>query len=180
MTYSTKRLKQLGSVGSNTAHQLSITYESVSYGQLTLNEVLNPMKSQSAWHLSKSHVFKSHISMRTATLTAQATCQSLDKLLQLIGQTLTVTKAANGVWCDYCKLRWGSERRLIDGIGTVPRDASYTVISQNPRSKGINRNYCRNCAAEVSDWTNGEVWTIAEQAQDFEKYVYGKEMLPNV
>ena len=180
MTYSTKRLKQLGSVGSNTAHQLSITYESVSYGQLTLNEILSPMKSQSAWRLSKSHVFKSHISMRTATLTAQATCQSLDKLLQLIGQTLTVTKAANGVWCDYCKLRWGSERRLIDGIGTVPRDASYTVISQNPRSKGINRNYCRNCAAEVSDWTNGEVWTIAEQAQDFEKYVYGKEMLPNV
>ena len=118
--------------------------------------------------------------MKTVTWTAQVTLQSLDKLLQLIGQTLTVTKAANGVWCDYCKLRWGSERRLIEGIGTVPRDASYTVISQNPKSKGINRNYCRNCAAEVSEWTDGEVWTIAEQAQDFEKYVYGKEMLPNV
>ena len=175
-----KPLKQLGSVGSSTAHQLSITYASVSYGQLTLNEVLNPMKSQSVWRSSKSRVSKSHISMRTVTLTAQATCQSLDKLLQLIGQTLTVTKAANGVWCDYCKLRWGTERRLIKDIGTVPRDASYTVISQNPKSKGINRNYCRTCAVEVSEWTDGEVWTIAEQAQDFEKYVYGKEMLPNV
>jgi hypothetical protein len=180
MNFSKKPLKQLGSVGSSTAHQLSITYVSVSYGQPTLNEVLNPMKSQSAWHLSKSHAYKSHTSMKTVTWTAQVTLQSLDKLLQLIGQTLTVTKAANGVWCDYCKLRWGSERRLIEGIGTVPRDASYTVISQNPKSKGINRNYCRNCAAEVSEWTDGEVWTIAEQAQDFEKYVYGKEMLPNV
>ena len=180
MTFSKKPLKQLGSVGSSTAHQLSITYVSVNYGQPTLNEVLNPTKSLSAWRSSKSHVFKSHTSMRTATLTARATCQSLDKLLQLIGQTLTVTKAANGVWCDYCKLRWGTERRLIEGVGTVPRDASYTVISQNPKSKGINRNYCRNCAAEVSEWTDGEVWTIAEQAQDFEKYVYGKEMLPNV
>lgn len=145
-----------------------------------MNEVLNPMKSLSVWRLSKSRAYKSHTSMRTATWTARATCQSLDKLLQLIGQTLTVTKAANGVWCDYCKLRWGSERRLIEGIGTVPRDASYTVISQNPKSKGINRNYCRNCAAEVSEWTDGEVWTIAQQAQDFEKYVYGKETLPNV
>jgi hypothetical protein len=180
MTYSKKPLKQLGSVGSSTAHQLSITFASVSYGQLTLNETLNPMKSQSVWRSSKSHAYKSRTSMRTVTWTAQVTLQSLDKLLQLIGQTLTVTKAANGVWCDYCKLRWGNERRLIEGVGTVPRDASYTVISQNPKSKGINRNYCRNCAAEVSEWTDGEVWTIAEQAQDFEKYIYGKEMLPNV
>jgi hypothetical protein len=169
MNYYKKPLKQLGSVGSSTAHQLSITFASVSFGQLTLSETLNPTKSQSVWRLSKSHAYKSHTNTGTATLTAQAMCQSLDKLLQLIGQTLTVIKSPKGVWCDYCKLRWGSERRHIDGHGTVPRDSDYTVVSQHPKSKGINRHYCRHCAAEVSQWTNGEVWTIAEQAQQMIK-----------
>jgi hypothetical protein len=59
--------------------------------------------------------------------------RSLDKLHQLTGLTLTVIKAAPGVWCDYCKVRFGTNSPLGQ------KGASYTVISNHPKSQGVRR-----------------------------------------
>ena len=153
-----------------TAWQLSITFELPNSGQPILNVTSSLTKSQSAWHLSKSHAYKRQASTRTVTRTAAHTLRSLDKLHQLIGVTLTVIKAAPGVWCDYCKVRFGTNSLL----GQKP--ASYTVISNHPRSNGVRRHYCNACAIEVSTWSDGTVWSLPEQTE----YLMGQEELPNV
>ncbi len=153
-----------------TAWQLSITFESPNSGQPTLNVTSSLTKSQSAWHLSKSHAYKSRQTTQTVTRTAAHTLRSLDKLHQLTGLTLTVIKAAPGIWCDYCKVRFGTNTLL----GQKP--ASYTVISNHPRSQGTRRHYCNSCAIEVQTWADGTVWSLPEQTE----YLMKQEELPNV
>ncbi len=153
-----------------TAWQLSITFESPNSGQPTLNVTSSLTKSQSAWHLSKSHAYKSRQTTQTVTKTAAHTLRSLDKLHQLTGLTLTVIKAAPGIWCDYCKVRFGTNTLL----GQKP--ASYTVISNHPRSQGTRRHYCNSCAIEVQTWADGTVWSLPEQTE----YLMKQEELPNV
>lgn len=153
-----------------TAWQLSITFESPNCGQPTLNVTSSLTKSQSVWHLSKSHAYKKQASTQTVTRTAQHTLRSLDRLHQLIGVTLTVIKAAPGVWCDYCKVRYGTNSILGQ------KGASYTVISNHPRSQGVRRHYCNACAIEVQTWADGSVWSLPEQTE----YLMGQDELPNV
>ena len=153
-----------------TAWQLSITFESPNSGQPTLNVTSSLTKSQSVWHLSKSHAYKRQASTKTVTRTAQHTLRSLDRLHQLIGVTLTVIKAAPGVWCDYCKVRFGSNTLLGQ------KAASYTVISNHPKSKGVRRHYCNACAVEVQTWADGTVWSLPEQTD----YLLKQEELPSV
>lgn len=153
-----------------TAWQLSITFELPNSGQPTLNVTSSLTKSQSAWHLSKSHAYKSRQTTQTVTRTAQHTLRSLDKLHQLTGLTLTVIKAAPGVWCDYCKTRFGANNLLGQ------KAASYTVISNHPRSQGTRRHYCNSCAIEVQTWADGTVWSLPEQTE----YLMKQEELPNV
>ena len=153
-----------------TAWQLSITFESPNSGQPTLNVTSSLTKSQSVWHLSKSHAYKKQASTQTVTRTAQHTLRSLDRLHQLIGVTLTVIKAAPGVWCDYCKVRFGSNTLLGQ------KAASYTVISNHPKSKGVRRHYCNACAVEVQTWADGTVWSLPEQTE----YLLKQEELPSV
>ena len=153
-----------------TAWQLSITFELPNSGQPTLNVTSSLTKSQSAWHLSKSHAYKRQASTRTVTRTAQHTLHSLDRLHQLIGVTLTVIKSAPGVWCDYCKVRYGVNNLLGQ------KAASYTVISNHPRSQGVRRHYCNACAVEVQTWADGSVWSLPEQTE----YLMGQDELPNV
>ena len=153
-----------------TAWQLSITFESPNSGQPTLNVTSSLTKSQSVWHLSKSHAYKRQASTQTVTRTAQHTLRSLDRLHQLIGVTLTVIKAAPGVWCDYCKVRYGTNSIL----GQKP--ASYTVVSNHPRSQGTRRHYCNSCAIEVQTWADGTVWSLPEQTE----YLMKQEELPSV
>ncbi len=153
-----------------TAWQLSITFESPDSGQPTLNVTSNLTKSQSAWHLSKSHAYKSRQTTQTVTRTAQHTLRSLDRLHQLIGMTLTVIKAAPGIWCDYCKVRYGVNSPLGQ------KGASYTVISNHPRSQGVRRHYCNSCAIEVQTWADGTVWSLPEQTE----YLMKQEELPSV
>lgn len=153
-----------------TAWQLSITFESPNSGQPTLNATSSLTKSQSVWHLSKSHAYKSRQTTQTVTRTAAHTLRSLDKLHQLTGLTLTVIKAAPGIWCDYCKVRFGTNTLL----GQKP--ASYTVISNHPRSQGTRRHYCNSCAIEVQTWADGTVWSLPEQTE----YLMKQEELPNV
>jgi hypothetical protein len=99
-----------------------------------------------------------------------ATLHSLDKLLQLTGVTLTVIKAAPGVWCDYCKVRYGTNSPLGQ------KGAMYTVISNHPKSQGIRRHYCNSCAIEVQTWADGTVWSLPEQTD----YLMKQEELPSV
>jgi hypothetical protein len=96
--------------------------------------------------------------------------RSLDKLHQLIGVTLTVIKSAPGVWCDYCKTRFGANNPLGQ------KAASYTVVSNHPRSNGVRRHYCNACAIEVQTWADGSVWSLPEQTD----YLMGQDELPNV
>jgi len=153
-----------------TAWQLSITFELPNSGQPILNATSSLTKSQSVWHLSKSHAYKSRQTTQTVTRTAAHTLRSLDKLHQLIGLTLTVIKAAPGIWCDYCKVRFGTTSVL----GQKP--ASYTVISNHPRSQGTRRHYCNSCAIEVQTWADGTVWSLPEQTE----YLMKQEELPSV
>ena len=153
-----------------TAWQLSITFESPNSGQPTLNVTSSLTKSQSAWHLSKSHAYKSRQTTQTVTRTAAHTLRSLDRLHQLIGVTLTVIKAAPGVWCDYCKVRYGTNSPLGQ------KGAMYTVISNHPKSQGTRRHYCNSCAIEVQTWADGTVWSLPEQTD----YLMKQEELPSV
>ena len=153
-----------------TAWQLSITFELPNSGQPTLNVTSSLTKSQSVWRSSKSHVYKSRQTTQTVTKTAAHTLRSLDKLHQLIGVTLTVIKAAPGVWCDYCKVRFGTNSVLGQ------KGASYTVISNHPKSQGTRRHYCNSCAIEVQTWADGTVWSLPEQTE----YLMKQEELPSV
>lgn len=152
-----------------TAWQLSITFESPNTGAPISSVTSSLTKSQSVWHLSKLHAYKRQASTQTVTRTAQRTLHSLDRLHQLIGMTLTVIKAAPGVWCDYCKVRYGTNSIL----GQKP--ASYTVLSNHPKSKGTRRHYCNACAIEVQTWADGTVWSLPEQTD----YLMGQDELPN-
>jgi len=153
-----------------TAWQLSITFELPNSGQPILNATSSLTKSQSVWHLSKSHAYKRQASTQTVTRTAQHTLRSLDRLHQLTGVTLTVIKAAPGIWCDYCKVRYGVNSLL----GQKP--ASYTVISNHPKSQGTRRHYCNSCAIDVQTWADGTVWSLPEQTE----YLLKQEELPSV
>ena len=170
MTSLTKQKTSSQTEAKITAWQLSITFESPNSGQPTLNVTSSLTKSQSVWHLSKSHAYKRQASTQTVTRTAQHTLRSLDRLHQLIGVTLTVIKAAPGVWCDYCKVRFGSNTLLGQ------KAASYTVISNHPKSKGVRRHYCNACAVEVQSWADGTVWSLPEQTE----YLLKQEELPSV
>ena len=170
MTSLTKQKTSLQTEAKITAWQLSITFELPNSGQPILNATSSLTKSQSVWHLSKSHAYKSRQTTQTVTRTAAHTLRSLDRLHQLIGVTLTVIKAAPGVWCDYCKVRYGTNSPLGQ------KGASYTVISNHPRSQGTRRHYCNSCAIEVQTWADGTVWSLPEQTE----YLMKQEELPSV
>ena len=170
MTSLTKQKTSLQTEVKITAWQLSITFELPNSGQPILNATSSLTKSQSVWHLSKSHAYKSRQTTQTVTRTAAHTLRSLDRLHQLIGVTLTVIKAAPGVWCDYCKVRYGTNSPLGQ------KGASYTVISNHPRSQGTRRHYCNSCAIEVQTWADGTVWSLPEQTE----YLMKQEELPSV
>ena len=143
----------------STAIQLSITFESQGSGACILTKRSSLTKSQYVLSSPKSRELKQRQITRTVTRTSVATLQSLAKLHQLIGTTLTVTKAKPGIWCDYCKMRWGTNN--IKGQTM----AQWTVISQHAKSKGINRHYCQPCAVWVSIWPDGSHWPLTEQAE---------------
>jgi hypothetical protein len=145
----------------STAIQLSITFKSQDSGVCILTRTSSHTKSQSVSSSPKSRELKQRQTTQTVTKTSVRTLQSLALLHQLIGQTLTVTKAKPGQWCDYCKMRWGQDHP--NGKGKT--FAVWTVVSQHAKSKGINRHYCQPCAVWVSIWPDGSHWPLTEQAE---------------
>lgn len=145
----------------NTATQLSITFRSQDSGACILTSTSSQTRSQSVLSSPKSRELKLRETTRTVTKISAVTLASLDRLHQLIGTTLTVTKAKSGVWCDYCKMRWGQDHP--NGKGKT--FAVWTVVSQHAKSKGIDRHYCQPCAVWVSIWPDGSHWPLTEQAE---------------
>ena len=169
MKSSTKQKDLSSTEVQTTAHQLSITFALQDSGQVISMFKSSQTKSQSAWHSSKSLGSKKVLTTRTLTRTAQHTLQSLDKLHQLIGMTLTVTKTKAGIWCDYCKAHYGTE------FEKGRRQAVWTVVSVHPKSKNEKRHYCFDCAVEVSLWPDGTHWPLTEQVDSILK----QEELPS-
>lgn len=62
-----------------------------------------------------------------------------------------ITKADPGVWCDYCKSRWGRVREGWHQLAQTP--ATITVHSSNPKSNSPKRHYCNSCALTVTTFT---------------------------
>ena len=145
----------------STATQLSITFRSQDSGACILTSTSSQTKSQSVSSSPRSRELKRRETTRTVTKISVVTLASLAKLHQLIGMTLTVTKAKPGQWCDYCKMRWGQDHPNQKGKTL----AVWTVVSQHAKSKGINRHYCQPCAVWVSIWPDGTHWPLTEQAE---------------
>jgi hypothetical protein len=83
--------------------------------------------------------------------------------------TLTVTRTKSGIWCDYCKAKYGTEFEL------GRRQAIWTVVSVHPKSKNEKRHYCFDCAVEVSLWPDGTHWPLTEQVDS----LLSQEELPS-
>ena len=83
-----------------------------------------------------------------------------------------LTRASQGVWCDYCKYRWGKEK---DGSWNIRamKPALWTIISEYHKSKGEKRHYCQDCANDVQTWADGTFWKLEDQAN----YLQGQDAL---
>ena len=86
--------------------------------------------------------------------------------LQKTGVTLTLTRAKSGVWCDYCKVRFGTASLK----GQTP--AAWTTTCKR-HGKVIVRSYCQTCANEIQTRHDGSTWLLADQIE----YAKGKERL---
>ena len=146
--------------------QLLIIFELRNYGVRISIVESNLTKSQYVWHSSKSRVSlsKQRTVIRSQMLSHTWQLQDISHL-PTSTTTLMLTKAKPGIWCDYCKSRWGSEQREIKGIGVVPKMAAWTVTSELPKSHGRKRSYCNDCAIDVSKWADGSYFSLDQQIE---------------
>lgn len=76
-----------------------------------------------------------------------------------------IRRPPDGVWCCYCKDEWGKVR--IDGTfqwhALAKTPAIYSVISETSKAKGITRSYCRAHSRYITEWHNGELFTLMKQ-----------------
>ena len=77
-----------------------------------------------------------------------------------------ITKADPGVWCDYCKSRWGRVREGWHPKATT--QATVIIHSFNPKSNVTKRHYCAGCALDVTSFTGTKNigaynWGLADQ-----------------
>ena len=83
-----------------------------------------------------------------------------------IGMIWMLSRSPRNTWCDYCKGRWGAERKSVripetGEVKIVPQDAVWQITSKR-HGKLIVRHYCQSCTNYVQDW-NGELWTLQQQ-----------------
>lgn len=87
-----------------------------------------------------------------------------------------LSRSPRGTWCDYCKMRWGVERREVylpekGKSCIVPQDAVWQITTKRHKNIVV-RHYCHSCAQEVQDW-QGTIWKLQEQID----YAQGKVQL---
>jgi hypothetical protein len=70
-----------------------------------------------------------------------------------------LTKAKVGIFCDYCKSRFG----IHNPRGMT--QAAWTVHSELPKSNGRKRSYCNDCAIDVSKWADGSYFSLDQQIE---------------
>ena len=140
--------------------QLLITYESRNYGVRISIVESNLTKLRYVWHSSKSRVClsKQRITIHTQTLSHTWRLQDTSHL-PTSTTILMLTKAKHGVWCDYCKSRFG----IHNPKGTT--QAAWTVHSELPKSHGRKRSYCNECAIDVSKWADGSYFSLDQQIE---------------
>ena len=119
------------------------------------------------WSKLNSHEYKRVHIISTPTLMLAHTSHLPDNLQQ--NQMIMLVNAKSGVWCDYCKYRFGTNN--LRG----QQQAAWTVISQHPRSKDAKRSYCRSCAEDVQRWADGTIFPLSDQAE----YLMKQEELPS-
>jgi len=88
---------------------------------------------------------------------------------------MPLSKSAQGVFCDHCKMEYGtynsefntwSFRPRRKGEGIIDPQAYLTITSEMSKSNGAVRHYCRYHVQEASRWATkyGEViWPIQDQ-----------------
>ena len=74
-----------------------------------------------------------------------------------------IKKAENGVWCDYCKMRWGQHKGIWHTKAV--RQAIITIHSQTKKAKGSKRSYCGECVEMMERWSDGTIWPLADQVE---------------
>ena len=72
--------------------------------------------------------------------------------------SVMIIRTPRGVWCDYCRMRWGAN----DARG---QEQAVWSIRSVRHGKVINRHYCFGCAKEAQTWHDGTMWTFAEQLE---------------
>lgn len=112
------------------------------------------------WHSSKlnSQEYKRVLIISTP-LSMLVLTSRLQENLQPKEMTFLLTKAKSGVWCDYCKNRFGV---------TSPKgmtQAAWTVHSELPKSHGRKRSYCNECVIDVSKWADGTYFSLDQQIE---------------
>ena len=112
------------------------------------------------WHSLKSNLHESRrvLIISTPLLTLVHTSHWQENLL-LKEMTFLLNKAKPGVWCDYCKSRWG----IHNPLGTT--QAAWTVTSELPKSHGRKRSYCNDCVIDVSKWADGSYFSLDQQIE---------------
>ena len=140
--------------------QLLITYESRSYGVRISVIESSLTKSQFVCHSSKSRVLlnKQRIEIHTRTLCHTWRLADISHLPTLT-TTLMLSKAKHGIFCDYCKNRFG----IHNPKGMT--QAAWTVHSELPKSHGRKRSYCNDCAIDVSKWADGSYFSLDQQIE---------------
>jgi hypothetical protein len=79
--------------------------------------------------------------------------------LQLRTRITLLSKAKIGIWCDYCRGRFGVTS--VQG----QKQAAWTVHSELPKSHGRKRSYCNDCAIDVSKWADGSYFSLDQQIE---------------
>ena len=137
-------------------------------GQISWNVKLSQLTLQSVWHWSSSHE-SWKLNQFTILGWTSAPTQLLPESSPLkIGIVWMLTRSPKNTWCDYCKGRWGMERRTVKIPETqqfkiVPQDAVWQITSKR-HNKVIVRHYCQDCTNYVQDW-HGTLWTLHEQIE---------------
>ena len=112
------------------------------------------------WHSSKSNLHESRRVLIISTpLLMLVHISHWQANLLLKEMTFLLSKAKHGVWCDYCKSRWG----IHNPLGTT--QAAWTVHSELPKSHGRKRSYCNDCAIDVSKWADGSYFSLDQQIE---------------
>lgn len=153
-------MQQMQSV---TGAQFTATHESTKRESLCdcsycLRLPLRITKRVWQWSKSNSHESKRVLTILTPMLML-VHISHLHANLQLRTRIILLSKAKLGVWCDYCKSRFGVT------IARGQQQAAWTVHSELPKSHGRKRSYCNDCAIDVSKWADGSYFSLDQQIE---------------